>query len=841
MRPHVLAALTLGLSLTVAAAPRAVAQSPTQPGALSFVANEGQCAPEVRFRLRGPGLAVQLLRDKVLFTLVRRDEPRAAPVRPRERFTSPRRPASRTLATVGLQFVGAAGPFQTHGEAPLPGRIQFYRGGERIENVPTFAGARCREVYPGIDLVLVTSGNTLKSEWHVRPFADPSVIRWRYAGALGVSLDGAELAIDTALGRLRELRPVAFAADGRPVAASYTIDAAGTVGFVLGPHDPAQALVIDPVLAWSTFLGGDDLDELIGIATDAAGNVYVCGTTQSDDLPVTPGLLTSIDNEDVYLAKLDPGGSTLLRATYFGGGGRDEGKALAIDPVSGHVYLTGSHENAWNMPQGRAQTFGTALVGGPCLGNKDGFLARFDAQLNLVYTTYVGGSWFDECDDVAVDGNGDVYLGVHTDSPDFPVSANAFQTTRRGSTDNAVTKIAANGLSRLWGTYLGGSSYEEESRLAVDGTGTVYVVGSTESADFPTVTNPGSGLAQGPQGDTDVYLARLNATGTALLFSSYLGGSGYDEGNAVAVDAAGNAYVAGSTESANFVPGLRGSLRGPIDGYLLKVSATGNLVTTFAASHLGGSALDVALGLALGGGTAGAREVYLAGATTSTDRFANPVPFLLSSAHRGSIEGFVARTTATGDLAEFAYYGGSGEDVPFAIATTSQGCVIAGRTWSPDLTTTPGAYDRAYSFWGDGFVARFADGAEERFGTGTFGSGPCIPALSASGYTVPGGTFHLDVQNGIGGALGFLVMGFAGGSAPLGCGTIYLAPPAVTVTLPLGGTGPCGGAAGIPFPLPANPGLSGIDLFVQFVGLDPNGCWRTSPFTLSNGLHVRIG
>jgi hypothetical protein len=842
-----LIALAIGIA-TVAPAAAQVASRATQP---FFVENRGQLALPVRYRVRSAGLSIHVLNDGIVFDW--KGDVAQPPIAPGPRNLDLRALRERRdrrapwQAAVWMHFAGAASQCQITSERPLPGRMHWYRGDLRIEDVPICQEVVYRDLYAGIDLALRCDGETIKSEWRLDPGVDPDVIRWRYAGAERVSISEGSLRIDTALGTLWEAAPVIYESGNRAaVAGRYTIDASGLVGFDVDAHDPSQGLVIDPVFAWSALLGSDEFDEAQDVALDAAGNAYVCGDTAEDDFPATPGLLPYRGDDDAFVARFDPAGN-LLTATFFGGFDFDEGKGIALHAPSGQVFLVGTTDSEFGFPPMRLQMLGASgPMVGAAAGGGDGYLAVFDSSLSLIYTTFIGGSFFEECDDVAVDDQGDVYVSGHTDSLDFPVTPGVVQQAPGGNTDAFVLKIDAAGTTRLWSTYLGGAADDDDVTLALDAVTAqqveVCLTGSTTSAGFPVVPNPSSGLPPGPVGLQDVFVARLDASATALRYSSYVGGNGDDEASSIAVDADGNAYVVGETDSTSFQPALRGALGGSLDGFLLKVDRNGTLAPSLTPSYVGGSQADAVLGVALAASAPGMQpELYLAGATYSPDAFANPAPYPISSAHGGSLDAWLAEVKPNGTIGALTYFGTSAEEYALAVrAVGNHGAVIVGATWSPTLTATPGTHHGAYKGGGDAFLARFADGAAMEYGSGVFGSGPCIPALSAWGYTVPGGTFHLDVRNAIGGSMGLLAIGAAPASLPLGCGSLLVVP-VLGLGVSLGGTGPCGGFADVPIQVPNNTGLSGGDVFFQFIGVDPNACWRTSLFTLSNGLQVRIG
>jgi hypothetical protein len=300
-----------------------------------------------------------------------------------------------------------------------------------------------------------------------------------------------------------------------------------------------------------------------GIAVDSAGNAYVTGNTVAVTFPTTPGAFqTSFGGgscgtppntfacSDAFVLKLNPAGSELVYSTFLGGRGDDSGNSIAVD-AAGNAYVTGSTAST-NFPT--VAPLQPVFAGGTCglAPNTFQCAEAFVAKLNstgsaLLYSTYLGGSAGDLGSGIAVDTSGNAYITGSTDSTNFP-TVSPLQAVPGGSGDAFVAKLNAAGSALLYSTYLGGNFADSGSGIAVDSSGNAYVTGSTSSTNFPTA-NP---LHAAPGGSGDAFVAKLNATGSALMYSTYLGGSGIDQGSGIAVDSSGNAYITGSTDSRNF-------------------------------------------------------------------------------------------------------------------------------------------------------------------------------------------------------------------------------------------------------------------------------------------------
>jgi hypothetical protein len=377
----------------------------------------------------------------------------------------------------------------------------------------------------------------------------------------------------------------------------------------------------DGELLYSTFLGGSGHDGGIGIAVDDAGNAYIAGLSWSTDFPTTPGALdTGLEGgRDAFVAKLSPDGSTLLYSTYLGGRSWDYGLCIAIDDT-GSAYVGGFTHGSFPITSGAAQTtFG---------GSGDGFASKLSPDGGtLLYSTYLGGYSWESIDGIAVDDAGNAYLASHTHSTDFPTTPGAWDRTcdncrTNFSTDGAVAKLNADGSEFVYSTLIGGADApggEEFRDIAIDSAGNAYLIGSTSSSDFPTTTNapqPGFG-----GGDFDAVVVKLNADGSDLLYSTYLGGGDTDRGFGIAMDADGNAYVTGFTASTDFptVDPLQAANVGGYDTFAAKLNADGDELLFSA--YLGGSNPHSIGNEEYVGGIApdGAGDIYLAASTSSAD------------------------------------------------------------------------------------------------------------------------------------------------------------------------------------------------------------------------------
>jgi hypothetical protein len=577
-----------------------------------------------------------------------------------------------------------------------------------------------RNLWPGIDLQVRRPAGVMKYQFRVRPGGDPADIRLAYAGASGVVLDHGGLLVRTALGSLRDSAPFSYQEISGmrvPVTSTYQLpDAPGGTkfGFRVGDYRADRELVIDPGIEYTTLLGGSSDDIGAGIAVDGNGNSYVAGTTQSPDFPTTPGAFrrtgSSSNAPDVFISKLNPAGTALVYSTFVGGSGFDFGRGIAID-AAGNAYVTGETTSS-NFPTTGGAFDRTLNIPPNCprcgaADNYDGFALKLNASgSGLIYSTYLGGTDIDSPRGIAIDGAGSAYVTGETVSIDFPTTAGAFSRTERGAYDIFATKLNPSGTGLAYSTYLGGTQVDNGERIAVDSSGSAYVVGFTSSVDFPTSAGAFDRTANG---DFDVSVTKLNPAGSALVYSTYLGGQGSDGGGGLFVDNAGNAYVTGGAGSLNFptTPGAFDTSPDGNDAFVTKLNAAGSAAVY--STVLGGSGGDGASGVVADS----AGNAWLTGVTNSGDF---PVSANAADASfNGSADAFIAELNSAGSRVVYStYLGGKQTEVGNDIARDSAGNVyITGHTFSIDFPATIGAFDTVFNgdltiFWGDAFVTKLA-------------------------------------------------------------------------------------------------------------------------------------
>ncbi len=661
---------------------------------LSFVPNVGQMAGDfghqVDFFSAGRGYSLFLTSSQAVLAM-RTDARRGE--RGRRPGAKGTAPEVRT-AVLRMKLENANPQAGASGMDELPGKSNYFIGnnpGRWRTDVPTYARVKYQNVYPGVDLTFYGNQSHLEFDFAVAPQADPGRIKLALEGATRLTTNAqGDLIVEIGGGTVRFHKPVIYqpaTTSGRDRSArryvdgSYLLNSKGRVSFKVSDYDKSKPLIIDPMLSYSTFLGGTGDDSGNGIALDSSGNAYITGTTASVDFPTQSPISASLaGSTDAFVAKLNPSGSALVYSTYLGGNQLDQGNAIAVDS-SGDVFVAGSTASG-DFPA-TTGAWQAAFAG----GQTDAYVAKISpAGDALTYATYLGGTGNDIANGIALDASGDAYVAGSTSSTDFP-TAGPVQAANAGQGDAFLSKIKPDGTALVYSTYLGGSGADSGQGVAVDSGGNAYVAGFTLSTDFPTANPSQSSNA----GSDDAFVAKYNTGGTALVYSTYLGGAGLDRAFSIAVDGSGNAYVAGDTTSSPF-PTTSGAVqtsnKGGSDAFVTELDANGAVAYS---TLLGGTLADGASGVAVDG----SGNIFAAGYTQSSDF---PLSNALDSAFGGGtcgqgvcFDAFVAEINPASGLVYSTYLGGSGNDYGQAIALDASGnAYVTGATSSGDFPVTAG-------------------------------------------------------------------------------------------------------------------------------------------------------
>src|SRR5215203_4574327 len=628
---------------------------------LAFEPNLGQSGPEVRYLARGAGYALFLTRDEAVLALMS-----GAPDAPKGKGAPP---SSLRRSVLRVRPLGSRPAESLEPEQELPGHSHYARlsaPGEALRNVPRYGRIRARGIYPGIDLVYYGSGEQLEYDFVVAPGADPSRIRLGFEGAEGMALDEAgNLRLRLATGELVQHAPVLYQqADGerRPVAGRFTL-AGDAVGFEVGAYDPKLPLVIDPVLAWASLLGGSSTEWAFDVAVTPNGQAYACGYTYSTNFPTRPQAADpDLADADAYVTKFNLDGSGIDWSTYVGGPGYQSANAIALDYNRG-MSVTGS-------------------TSGPG-GNDDAWIFHLDPAGNLEWSRTLGGSQFERGEEIVMDSSLNTYVIGTTYSADFrglyPPQNVAQPGFGGGDSDAFVAKLNRFGTV-LYTTFYGDTHAENGVGIALDLSGRMVFTGTSAVYD--------------PVYAVDAFAARLSVDGSAFQGRYTFGGGGTDYAGGIAVDPSGNVWVAGTTYSGDFpttATAVDGTLSGESDAFLARLSSSW---TSFSYStNLGNAQKQLVVGLLADE----AGRLYPVGQITQPYQ---PDPYAQI------YDIWVARYIPSNNTASTLTFPASGNDYTAGCAMdNSRWIYIAGVTNSTDLAT-PGAFQTNLKGSFDGFVAK---------------------------------------------------------------------------------------------------------------------------------------
>ncbi len=678
---------------------------------LRFEPNHGQTESSVKFLARGAG-----------YTLFLRSTDAVLNLAPAADLSKGIGKTSGDPKTLRLQFQGVNPEAILEGRSRLAGNTHYLVGRDPARwhtNVPAYAQVHYLQVYPGIDLTFYGNQQQLEFDFVVHPHADSAKIQLGFDGFDILRLEETgDLVGSDGTREVRFHKPVIYQKIGgvkRPIGGAYDYRSERDVRFRLASYDPRYPVIIDPVvtiagpirsaliphgpsLSFSTYLGGLGSDLGYDVTVDQFGSVYVTGTTDSSSFPTANAVQPTFGGgqSDAFITKFSSNG-LLVYSTYLGGSSFDSGLGIAVDG-SGNAYVTGSTNSA-DFPS--VNPFQSSYSGGICenilgytVSCTDAFVAKLSPDgSSLIYATYLGGqepllgSAEEGGRDITVDGAGQAYVTGVAASYLFPVTGGAFQTIKGGaSNDVFVTKLAPNGASLVYSTFLGGASSNYGEGIAVDTAGHAYVTGWTKSTNFPTTTNAFQPTYAGNY--SDAFVAKLNPNGTGLVYSSYLGGGqgsvvAQDKGFAIAIDDAGNAYVTGATSSSDFpttTTSFQPSFAGNGDAFIVKVTPDGSALVY--STFLGSPGTDFGFGIAVDA----CGQVVVTG---STDSPSFPLKMSLQPTLNGTLDAFVTKVTAKGSkLIYSSLLGGSNQELGYSIALDMFGhAFVIGQTSSSNFPT----------------------------------------------------------------------------------------------------------------------------------------------------------
>jgi hypothetical protein len=626
---------------------------------------------------------------------------------------------------IRFEFVGANSQAPLCALDKLSGSVNYLIGNDPAQwraHCSLYQKVRAAQLYPGIDVLYHGNGQKLEYDFEIAPGADPQKIAVRFNGvdSLRIDPDG-DLVIVCSAQEIRQPRPAIYqsvAGHRQLIPGAWRLRDSQTVDFALGSYDKARALVIDPMLSYSSFFGGNLLDVAYGVKVGLDGSIYIAGETTSRKF--TFGDSTNFNAQfsggrftgDAFVAKLAPGGTNLVYFTYIGGRGNESARDLAIDD-SGHAFITGFTDSTnfpivfTNVVYGLTNHINGRKDPNAHVYRSDAFIAELDTEgASLVYSAYLGGSLADVATGIALDPEGNAYVTGYTYSTNFPFT-NAFQTNLAGTNDIFVAKIAPLGSALLYSTYVGGTNADEADGIAADASGVVYVTGFTSSTNFPCTSNAlqsqisgSTNAAQSYRGrhvPADAFLLRIDTTlagAPSLTYSTLLGGTNNDYGFRIALDTDTNVYITGNSSSTNF-PNFGhatniavGAVRGAVlnsDAFLTKFHFDAPDTATMVYSILFGGLLnETGWGVVVDG----AGNAYVAGASSSRNFATNNNFGFLRGTNGGRSDAFVAAFDTNAAPLFSAYLGGRADDFAYALALdASTNLYVVGKTSSINFPT----------------------------------------------------------------------------------------------------------------------------------------------------------
>jgi uncharacterized repeat protein (TIGR02543 family) len=616
------------------------------------------------------------------------------------------------------------------GEDRADTKVNYFIGNEQSKwrsNIPTYDTVNLGEVYRGIEVKLKAYGEKVEKLFYLKPGANLKDLKIGLNGAKVLRVnDTGELEIDTGYGVIKFTRPVAYQIKGQGVRSKKQFDTdtntdtkrqgarqyvevayvvnppnpplskgvGGFYGFKVGEYDKTKELIIDPLLA-STFVGGSDNDSADTIAIDSSGNVYIAGKTTSSNYPAY-GYDTSQNNrEDVFVSKFNSDLTTLISSTFIGGSYNDFANAIAIDS-SGNVYIAGkttssdypttlgSYDTSYN-----SEDFTTGDV----------FVSRLSNDLtSLLSSTYVGWDKEDYASSIAIDSSGNILITGGTNSSDYPTTSGSYDTSHNGSYDVFVSRLNSELTSLLSSTYVGWDKEDYASSIAIDSSGNILITGGTNSSDYPTTSGS---YDTSHNGSYDVFVSKLSSDLTSLLSSTFVGGSNLDVASAIIITSDG-IYITGGTYSSNY-PTISGyydiSHNDSYDVFISRFSS--DLTSLLSSTFVGGSNDDFANTITADS----SGNIYIAGFTGSSDYPTTTGSY--DPSHNGGNDVFISKLNSTlVNLLSSTFIGGSGSEIAYGMAISSDNIYIAGETNSSNYPTTSGAYDELYTSSYDVFISK---------------------------------------------------------------------------------------------------------------------------------------
>lgn len=713
MKKFLIAFYYLVLALVIAMPPSVMGQEALHPtqrpltlptNKVSYIQNNGQWSKEVQFLIRTPSLDMWITDNGVVYDQYELIGKQSKVQRKSPEFS--KEFVRRGHVVKVLHSAKSKTTIKPHSTGLYKQNTQltYIKNNESI-CAQSFESVQVNNVCDGIDILYYIENNAPRYDYIVKPFANPQSLRLTVEGAVAISAQNKDnLSLKTSVGEIQQRGLFVYQNIGntkKKIECSFSVSRDNTISFDLGEYDVTKPLIIDP-LVFSTYIGGSSFESGNGIALDASGNIYVTGTTQSTNYPTTAGSYDGSSNGsvDIFVSKFNPSGTALLYSTYIGGSDNDQSNDIAVDG-SGNAYITGFTKST-NFPV-TSGVFQNAYGG----GSDDVFVTKLNSSgTALVFSTFVGGSGRDIGRAIVIDASGNSYITGITESANYDITSGVFQNTNAGGGDIFITKVNSSGTALLYSTYIGGTALEDANDIVIDGSGNAYITGYAVSTNYDITAGAYQTTFGGAFFFGDAIVTKINSTGSALVFSTYLGGSDDDFGQGIAIDASNNVYITGYTYSGNYdlQSAFQSTLSGFTDAVVTKLNSTGTGLLF--STYLGGGDEDGGNAIAVNSNN----QAVICGGTWSTDFDITSGSF--QTTNNGGYECFVTMFSSAGNTLSYSsYFGGTSTDVAKNVCLDNGGNpYITGSTESSNFDITSGVYQSALGGGTDAFVTKFGIG-----------------------------------------------------------------------------------------------------------------------------------
>jgi len=675
-----------------------------------FIENKGQWPSEVKYLAKVGGMNAWITNSGVVYDYYKITKnykrQQLDKLTPDKKADFEQKNTSINGHVVQMQLIGVNADAVSKEDNKQEGYYNYFIGKDKnkwASDVPLYGNLQINEIYPNINVKYYFDGNSIRYDYIVKSGADITKLKMKFNGQESIRVnEKGELVIKTSLGEVTNGKLYSYQSgnDNKiEVACKFKQNQDGSIGFDVKEYDRTKDLIIDPLI-YSTFISGSEDDRIFSMSVDKAGDVYITGFTQSADYPVRWGAYSTTFSSVgvVVVTKLNSYGNMLVYSTFIGGSSGNCAYSIDTD-VNGNAFITGqTNSNDYPITPGAFQT--------TCGGNSDAFITKLNASGSaLIYSTFIGGSGSDWSNTIKVDTYGNAFLAGMTSSNNYPVTQGSFQTTKGNGTDAFITKLNSVGNGLIYSTFIGGDGFDRCNSIVIDTSGSAYITGQTNSNNYPTTQGAYKTTYNG--GDYDTFISKLNSTGSALVYSTFIGGSSAEDGNSITIDADGNAYITGQTNSNNY-PTTQGAYKtayngGNADTFISKLNSAGSSLVY--STFVGGNDLDVSTAIAIDT----YRNAFITGLTASNDYPTTTGAFQATS--NGSCNSFISMFNPTGSALTYStYIGGSIYDCSTSIVLDANRYVyISGYTESNNYPTTPGAYRTTHSSTemdNDGFITK---------------------------------------------------------------------------------------------------------------------------------------